>query len=448
MAGGYHDIEERPWDEVEALHVDRLSEQLEYLAEASDYYRRRFEEWDIDPGAVGDPDSFAELPFTTKQDERNAQADATAEQPLGELQAAATTDLNRTISSSGTTGRPTYFGLTRADRQAWNEVLERFFYGAGIRAEDTVIFGVGQTMVPGGVPYFEGLTELGANVVPAGGGSTERLLSALEDLHANVFFSTVSHARYLIDRAPDVLGYPLSELPVETVVVGGEPGMGNPDIREEIRQGWGADTVREGMGLGDVVAGLWAECAQESGMHFIGHGHVHLELVDPETGDPVPLEAGATGELVYTPLGREATPVLRFRSGDHAEITGTDCACGRTAPRIRCIGRTDDMLIYKGMNVFPSAIRDVVSTVEGASARVRVMIPDADTVRFDDPIPVLVGRDASSDRGDAEIAEDVVETVRARLQVRVDPELVDPAATELSRYKTDLVIVADEAPHD
>jgi len=437
------EIETRPWGEIERLHERRLREQLAYLAEESAFYRRRFAEWDVDPESVTSLAEFAEIPFTTKQDERDCQADPDPERPLGEHQVVPTEALNRTISSSGTTGKPTYFGLTRSDREAWNEVLERFMYATGIRPEDTVIFGVGQTMVPGGTPYFEGLTQLGANVVPAGGGSTERLLAATSDLYADVFFSTVSHARYLIDRAPAVLGHPLSELPVEKAVLGGEPGLGNPDIREEIREGWDVETVRECMGLGDVVAGLWAECEEESGMHFVGQGHAHVEVIDPETGDVLPWEAGTRGELVYTPLGREATPLLRFRSGDHAEVLGVGCPCGRTSPRIRVVGRTDDMLIYKGMNVFPTAIRDVVADVEGTTPRVRIIVPEG-TVRFDDPISVAVAREPGSDRSDYEIAAGVVEAVRTRLQVRVRPEIVDPGATDLSEYKTDLVVTREE----
>jgi len=444
MADVRDEIETRPWEEVEQLHEQRLQEQLAYLAEESEFYRRRFEEWSVDPLSVTSLAEFAEIPFTTKQDERDSQAAPDPEQPLGAHQAVPTEALNRTISSSGTTGKPTYFGLTRSDREAWNAVIERFMYGTGIRPADTVIFGVGQTMVPGGVPYFEGLTQLGANAVPAGGGSTDRLLSATTDLSATVFFSTVSHARYLIDRAPEVLGHDLSELAVESLVLGGEPGLGNLEIRAEIREGWDVETVRGCMGLGDVVAGLWAECAEESGMHFVGQGHAHVELIDPETGDVRDWETGARGELVYTPLGREATPLLRFRSGDHAEVLGTDCPCGRTSPQIRVVGRTDDMLIYKGMNVFPSAIRDVVADVAGATPRVRIVIPDEETVRFDDPIPVVVARDPSTDRSAAEIADDVVAVVRSRLQVRVRPEIVDPAATDLSEYKTDLVVTHGE----
>jgi phenylacetate-CoA ligase/benzoylacetate-CoA ligase len=436
---GYDSIEGEPWSEGERLHERRLPAQLEYLAAESDYYQDRFQEWGVDPTSITTLEEFAELPFTTKEDERAAQADPGAEQPLGRHQAVSTEQLNRIISSSGTTGKPTYFGLTRADREHWNTVLKRFFHATGIQPTDTVIFGVGQTMVPGGVPYFEGLTQLGANVVPAGGGSTERLLGAIEDLDPEVFFSTVSHGRYLIDRAPAVLGRPLEEFSIETVVLGGEPGLGTPAIREEIGDGWGATTVRECMGLGDVIAGIWAECEEEAGMHYVGQGHAHVELIDPDTGDVLDWASDAEGELVYTPLGREATPLLRFRSGDHARVTGTDCACGRTAPRIRVIGRTDDMLIYKGMNVFPSAIRDVVASVAGATPRVQVVVPDADTVRFEDPIPIAVSADPGSSRDPVDLAEAIESAVRRRLQVRVTPEVVDPDALGLSQYKSDLV---------
>jgi phenylacetate-CoA ligase/benzoylacetate-CoA ligase len=447
MTDAYSEIEVQPWEDVLALHERKIQDQLEHLYVNSDFYQRRFDEWGLDPGDIGSLEEFREIPFTTKQDERDSQANPSPGQPLGKHQAIATDELNRTISSSGTTGKPTYFGLTESDLKAWNEVLCRFFYTTGIRPEHTVIFGVGQTMVPGGTPYFHGLTALGANVVPAGGGSTDRLLNAASDLFGDVFFSTVSHARYLIDRAPDVLGYDLFDLPIDTVVVGGEPGMGTPEIREEIREGWGADTVRECMGLGDVIAGVWAECEAEAGMHYVGQGHAHVELVDPETGEATAFKNGVAGELVYTPLGREATPLLRFRSGDHARVMGTDCACGRTSPRIRCVGRTDDMLIYKGMNVFPTAIRDIISDVSGATAKVRIVTPSRGKVQFDVPIPVVVERDGTVDRDLAAIAKDVITAVRTQLQVRVEPEIVDPATTELSEYKTSLVVTDDERPN-
>jgi phenylacetate-CoA ligase/benzoylacetate-CoA ligase len=176
-------------------------------------------------------------------------------------------------------------------------------------------------------------------------------------------------------------------------------------------------------------------------MHFHGQEHAHVELVDPETEEVIPFENGAEGELVYTPLQREATPLLRFRSGDVARVTGTDCECGRTSPKIQCIGRADDMLIYKGMNVFPSAIRDVVSDVDGAQQHVRVVVPDADQVHFEKPIPLEVVVDPDTARDEDEIADDVVDAVRSHLKVRVEPRLVDLDDIELSEYKADLVVI-------
>ncbi|UHQ95061.1 phenylacetate--CoA ligase family protein [Haloterrigena alkaliphila] len=443
MGDAYASIETRPWTEIKRLHEDLLAEQIEYLATESGFYRDRFNEWEIDPADIDSLEALRDVPFTTKDDERACQEDTDAERPLGDHQAAPTEALNRTISSSGTTGKPTYFGLTDADRRKWNEVLQRCFYTAGIRPEDTVIFGVGQTMVPGGTPYFEGLTELGCNVVPAGGGTTDRLLSAITDLSGDVLFTTTSHLRYLSENAPELLGHDVDELPLTKLIGGGGPGIANPEIRRELAEEWNATTVREIMGLGDVIACLWAECDQEDGMHYHGQGHVHVELIDPETGKVTPFEEGTEGELVYTPLQREATPLLRFRSGDVVRVTGTECPCGRTSPKIQCIGRTDDMLIYKGMNVFPSALRDVVSDVDGLLPHAQVVVPDADKVHFEEPIPLRVVVDPDSNRDTDKIVDDAISMVRSRLKVRIDPRPADLESIELSEYKADLVVKDD-----
>ncbi|SDX78850.1 phenylacetate--CoA ligase family protein [Halopenitus persicus] len=437
----YDPIETEPWDDVVARHESLLPEQLEYLDGNSDYYRRKFREWNVDPASITTLEAFREIPFTTKEDERRNQEDPDPDRPLGDHQAVPTERLNRTISSSGTTGKPTYFGLTEADREHWNAVIKRCFHATGIRPEETVIFGVGQTMVPGGTPYFEAMTELGTNVVPAGGGSTERLLDALRDLHAPVLFTTTSHLRYLTERAPEIIDQGVDELPAVKLIGGGGPGIATPEIRNALYEAWDADLVRELMGLGDVIGCLWAECAAEDGMHYCGQGHAHVELIDPDTEAAVPFEAGAEGELVYTPLGREATPLLRYRSGDYVRITGTDCECGRTSPRMQCIGRVDEMLIYKGMNVFPSAIRDVVAEVEGALPYARVTVPDPDAVHFESPIPVTVVLDPDSDRDPSAVVEDAIDRVRSRLKVRIDPQPVARSAIELSEYKTNLVEV-------
>ena len=139
-------------------------------------------------------------------------------------------------------------------------------------------------------------------------------------------------------------------------------------MRKQLEEAWGA-TVTEVMGIGDIAASLWGECPEKGGMHFSGRGLVHFELIDPDTGASVPLADGAEGELVYTHLAQEAVPLLRFRSRDHVRLWTGRCACGRTAPRVRCIGRTDDMLIVRGVNVFPSALREIVGAVRAGGER-------------------------------------------------------------------------------
>lgn len=443
MSDTYHSIETEPWEEIRRRHEDQFVDQLAYLQEHSDYYRARFKEWDVDPADVTSLEAFREIPFTTKDDERRNQANPSPDRPLGAHQAVPTEELNRTISSSGTTGKPTYFGLTETDRAHWNEVIQRCFYAVGIRPEDTVIFGVGQTMVPGGTPYFEAMTELGANVIPAGGGSTDRLLSAVTDLAGDVLFTTTSHLQYLTESAPETLDCGIDELPVTKLVGGGGPGIADPEIRRRLYDAWDADLVRELMGLGDVIGCMWAECEAENGMHYMAQGHAHVELIEPETGEVIPFEEDAEGELVYTPLGREATPLLRYRSGDYARITGTSCSCGRTSPKMQCIGRVDDMLIYKGMNVFPSAIRDVVSDVDGVMPHVRVLLPEEGKVHFEEPIPVNVVIDPETDRNPGSVVDEAADEVRSRLKARISPKPVPLEEVELSEYKSDLIVVQE-----
>ena len=170
---------------------------------------------------------------------------------------------------------------------------------------------------------------------------------------------TPSYALHLAEWA-EARGKDLAQSSVRRVMVAGEPGGGEPAMRAKLEAGWGA-SVTEAMGIGDISVSLWGECEQKAGMHFSGRGFVHFELIDPETGAAIPLADGAEGELVLTHLVNRSAPLLRFRTRDHVRLSMGKCACGRTSPRVRCIGRTDDMLIVRGVNVFPSALREVVN---------------------------------------------------------------------------------------
>ena len=225
---------------------------------------------------------------------------------------------------------------------------------------------------------------------------------------------------------------------------GGEPGLHQAEIRARIGRGLGLAHIRETMGLGDVLPSMWGECAEQEGMHFCAQRSVAVELVDPQSGAPVAWREGATGEVVYTAFAREATPVVRYRSRDHALVTGGRCACGRTSPKIRCIGRSDDMLIYKGMNVFPTAVRDLIAARFGAAVQpfVRIWKDRADQVRFDDAIAVDVEAiEALDDAQRQGLAQAIEAEVRGRLQVRVAVDVLAPASLPRGTYKNSLVAV-------
>jgi phenylacetate-CoA ligase/benzoylacetate-CoA ligase len=198
------------------------------------------------------------------------------------------------------------------------------------------------------------------------------------------------------------------------------------------------------MGLGDVLSSLWAECEAEDGMHFNAQRYVAVELIDPDSGASVPWKDGAKGELVYTTFARDATPMLRYRSRDHALVHGVACRCGRTSPRIRCIGRTDDMLIYKGMNLFPTALRDLIAARFAGRVEplIRIWKDRADQVRFDDAVAVDVEAAASTKPEDyAALAAQIEKAVRAELQVRIAPTIVASGTLPRGTYKTSLVAV-------
>src|SRR5271154_7063845 len=200
-------------------------------------------------------------------------------------------------------------------------------------------------------------------------------MAAVDLLKPTVAAMTPSYALHMAEWA-EQRGIDLPNCSVKRVMVAGEPGGGEPAMRSKLEAAWGA-SVTEAMGIGDISVSLWGECEAKAGMHFSGRGFVHFELIDPASGAAVPVSDGATGELVLTHLVNRSTPLLRFRTRDHVRLGVGACACGRTAPRVRCIGRTDDMLIVRGVNVFPSAVREVVNEFAPAVAGVIMIRPSA-----------------------------------------------------------------------
>lgn len=433
------ELDTRPWDATQRAGLDLLPGLLDRLRRSSTRWEERFADVRL-PETPGF-DDLAGVPFTTKEDLRAAQAGATAERPLGDFQGAATDELVQVTSSSGTTGVPVYFGLTRTDHRRWSAAIANAFWTAGVRPESTVALTTGMPMVAGGLPYADGIREAGGALAWVGGQTTPRMATTFDRIRVTTLVGTTSFTAHFAARCEEELGKPATEMAVRTVIAGGEPGLGVPEIRQAIADAWGATRVSEFMGLGDVLPALWAECSMGGGMHFTAGADVLVELIDPETGRHLPWEPGALGEAVYTTIAREASPVVRFRSRDHMQVTGVACACGRTSPTVRCVGRTDDMLIYKAMNVFPSAIREVALEAGGdaLAGPLRIRKASADQVRFDDPIPLEIEvRDGVDANRRAEVVAAIEDAVRQRLNVRVRPEPLAAGTIPVSDYKNPL----------
>jgi phenylacetate-coenzyme A ligase PaaK-like adenylate-forming protein len=433
------DLETTAWADVQRWQTDRVLTWVAALPARSPFHAEKLAGTVLPEGA-GDLGFLADLPFTTKDEIRRSQEDGHPGEPFGRHQGAPLASIVQVVFSSGTTGDPVVFGLTGADLEVWRDGIATGFYTAGIRSTDVIAHLVGLPGVAGGLPYADGFRRIGATLAWLGGLPTERIIRALPRLQASAVLSTTSFGTYLADQGEASLG-------VRRLLGGGEPGLAQPEIREKIRSGWHLDHVNEMMGLGDVMSLLWSECDEEGGMHFCGQRSVAVELIDPASGAPVPWQDGAEGEAVYTTFAREATPALRYRSADHLVVTATACSCGRTSPRVRCIGRTDDMLIYKAMNVFPSAIRSVV--MEGFAGRVepylRIWKDHASQVRYDTPIPVEVeAAPAFEAERYHDVARDIEQQLRTRLQVRAAVRVVAPGTLPRTAYKTPLVHVRQE----
>jgi phenylacetate-CoA ligase len=259
---------------------------------------------------------------------------------------------------------------------------------------------------------------------------------AVERLRPEAVVLTPSYAAHLVEWAAE-RNVDLRGSSVERVLVAGEPGGGEPAYRAQLEEGWGA-RVTEAMGIGDIGVSLWGECEEQDGMHLGARGFVHVELIEPETGAALELDDGAAGELVLTHLRHRAAPLLRFRTRDHVRVKTSPCPCGRTGPRVRCLGRTDDMLIVRGVNVFPSAVREVVSAFAPEVSGHILVKPGAPGVKQEPPLPVTVelGRKTTDD---PLLAQAIRERIRDVLIVQTRVELVPWGSLRRSEYKSKLV---------
>jgi phenylacetate-CoA ligase len=429
------EIESAPWENQAQSDAPLYLQQIEYLFERSRFYRGKLERAGFEThGAVGGLDAIEGVPLTEKDELR---ASCTPEEPIGAHLTARRDEIVRIYSTSGTTGTPSFIPLTAADLEVWVRTSARSYAASGIVSGERLVstYNAGPFVAGAALGAFD---RLGLCHIPVGSGNTERLMTAIDLLKPTVAVLTPSYALHLAEWARE-RGMDLAKSSVKRVMVAGEPGGGEPAMRAKLERAWGA-SVTEAMGIGDISVSLWGECEQKQGMHFSGRGFVHIELIDPETGAAKPIADGAEGELVLTHLVNRSAPLLRFRTRDHVRLYVGRCACGRTSPRVRCIGRTDDMLIVRGVNVFPSAVREVVNEFAPAVAGFVVIRPRAKGIRQEPPLPVSV--ELAPGVNVEGLEERIRARVREKLLVATEIELLPPGSLPRSEYKSKLVVKA------
>ena len=408
-----------------------LLRELNYVWQKSRFYQEKFGREGIELGDIKEIDDLEKLPFTEKHEIRES---LNVAPPLGKHASVDIGNVIRVYSTSGTTGNPTYIGLTFHDRDVWRETAMRAMWACGMRPRHIVPLPIGTFFIA--ASYGEAIENLGSTLIPVGVGATDRLIGAVKNLGANFILSTTSFPLYLITYCQKK-GIDPKTLGVRGFMVGGEPGGGIPHIRQKIEDAYGAN-VQECMGNGDMLGLMWAECEYKNGMHFVGQGACHPEIIDPTTGDVLEVKEGLKGELVYTSIDRECQPLIRFRTRDHVVVTQTTCECGRTGYCIKCIGRTDDMLIVSGVNVYPSAIRDVVGTlVPKVTGEILIqLVEPPPSVQPPMKIKVEHGQDPGDLRS---LKNEIGKLLREKLIFNSDVELVPPGTLPKYEYKAKLV---------
>jgi phenylacetate-CoA ligase len=422
-APAFQAVETTPWPVLQARQLQLLREQLSYLQARSVFYQRKLAAAGIGTADIRSREDLARIPFTLKSELRESLQAAPL---LGLHRAAEECQIVQIQASSGTTGSPAYVGLTAQDRDHWAEMTARGLFASGIRAGDRVLhaFSMSKGFV-GGVPIHQGITRIGAVDLPIGAdGGADRLLIAARDARPRCAVGTPNFLLYLASLAPEVVQTAAPTLGVRRLIVGGEPGGGIPAIREALEAAWDARCC-EVMGGTDLGCVYWAESDDQRGMYFVAPDHILVELIDPVSAEVRPWREGESGELVYSSLQRQASPVLRFRSGDHVTVTAMGGPGGRSTPAIRCFGRTDDMLIVRGVNLFPSAVQDVVAAMQPlVGGAVRVL---ADFVGHTTQgnLKLLVERaPGAAAASDEATAEQVANRIRNALAVKAEVRLV------------------------
>ena len=351
-------------EEIEKIQLERLKETVQRVYGSVPAYRRKMEEAKVAPEDIRTLKDLQKLPFTTKQDMRD-------NYPYG-LFAAPLKKLRRIHASSGTTGKPTVVGYTEHDLEVWRECVARLAVAAGGSEDDIAQICFGYGMFTGALGLHYGLEKVGAAIVPSSTGNTEKQLMYMKDFGTTLLVATPSYAMRIAEVAKEIGIDPAKDLKVKTLVLGSE--LMTEAMRKELHKAWGEDAkITQNYGMSELCGpGVAGECSELCGMH-VNEDWFIPEIIDPETEEVLP--PGERGELVVTCLGKEALPIIRYRTGDMTRIFYEPCKCGRTTARIENLsGRADDMLVIRGVNVFPTQIEEVLLKIDEIGPHYEILV--------------------------------------------------------------------------
>ena len=355
---------EETWDrkEIEKIQLERLKESVKRAYENVPLYKEKFDSVGLKPEDIKSLDDLKKIPFTVKDDFR-------ANYPFG-MFAVPKKEVVRIHASSGTTGKPTVVGYTKKDIRTWAELISRVVTAAGVTDDDTAQIAFGYGLFTGGFGLHYGLENVGASVIPMSSGNTEKQIMLMKDFETTVLICTPSYALYIAEVAEKMGIDPKKDLKVRIGLFGGEAC--SESARTEIESKWGI-LATQNYGMSELMGpGVSGDCEYQCGMH-ISEDHFIAEIIDPKTGEVLP--EGEIGELVITTLTKEALPVLRYRTKDMTSLTYEKCKCGRTTARMLKIrGRSDDMLIIRGVNVFPTQIESVLEGIEEIGPHYEIIV--------------------------------------------------------------------------
>ena len=415
-------------DEMSALQGKRLNKLVNLVYHNVPFYRNKMQEMDLSPDDIQTIEDIVKLPFTTKQDLRD-------NYPYG-LQAAPASEIVRVHASSGTTGNPTIVGYTRRDLSVWSEVMSRCLSAYGVTRNDTFSVSYGYGLFTGGLGAHYGVENLGATVIPASTGNTEKHVRLIRDLHITGIACTPSYALYLAEVV-EKMGIRKEELGLRIGAFGAEPWTEN--MRQEIQNRLGLKGYNI-YGLSEIMGpGVSYECQEQYGSH-INEDHFYPEITDPVTLESLPY--GTQGELVFTTLTKEGMPLLRYRTKDLTSLIADACPCGRTSVRMTPImGRSDDMLIIRGINVFPSQVESVILGMKEFEPQYMLVVDrknNLDTLE----VQVEVRRDFFSDDIGSmlKLKKTLSDRLKSVLSISADVKLVEPNSITRSEGKSKRVI--------